>query len=207
MDLFSENEDAGAEVLTVPDADLLYFRQADLGQDADALFASLRAAIAWREEDIVLFGKRYQQPRLLAWYGESDASYRYSGKRYEPQPWITELRALRERIEELAQARFNSVLANLYRDENDSMGLHADDEPELGTRPVIASLSLGEERVFRLRHRSRRDIKSVRLPLPSGSLLIMRGDTQRNWKHEVPKERRPCGPRINLTFRSVRPLR
>jgi alkylated DNA repair dioxygenase AlkB len=191
--------------IDLPDGELVFLPRADLGGDPDTLFDLLRAEIAWREEQITLFGRRYWQPRLLAWYGDAGASYRYSGKLHEPLPWSPHLLALRDRVEHLADARFNSVLANLYRDHNDSMGLHADDEPELGERPVIASLSLGEERVFRLKHRSRRDLRPLRLALPSGSLLIMRGDTQRYWKHEVPKSRHPCGPRINLTFRLVHP--
>ena len=204
MDLFRDDESGGApEFLEAPDADLLLFRHLDLGAPEAEVFRSLLDAVAWRREQITLFGKTHWQPRLLAWYGDPDASYRYSGKRYDPQPWLPELDDLRARVEAVSGARFNSVLANLYRDGNDSMGLHADDEPELGENPVIASLSLGEERVFRLKHRTRQDLRPLRLPLPGGSLLVMRGPTQRYWKHEVPKSRRPCGPRINLTFRLV----
>jgi alkylated DNA repair dioxygenase AlkB len=194
------------EQISLPGADLLFFAATDLGTAHDALFEQLSEVIAWREESIQLFGKRYLQPRLLAWYGDSEASYRYSGIRHEPLPWIPVLDELRQRVEALSGARFNSVLANLYRNERDSMGLHADDEPELGRRPTIASLSLGEERVFRLKHRSRKDLAPLRLTLPSGSLLVMRGETQQHWKHEIPKQTRPCGPRINLTFRLVQPL-
>lgn len=200
MDLFPHAE---VETLDLPGADIRYFPSPELGQSAQAWFERLHNDVAWREETIRMFGKTYLQPRLLAWYGDPDASYRYSGKNYEPKAWIPALKSLKTIVEELAGARFNSVLANLYRDGADGMGLHADDEPELGDRPVIASLSLGEERTFRLKHRHRKDLKPVALPLKSGSLLIMAGDTQRNWKHEVPKVRRACGPRINLTFRFV----
>jgi alkylated DNA repair dioxygenase AlkB len=192
-----------AERLPLPGGELMLYRAADLGEEPATLFHRLHDAVAWRQEPITLFGKRYLQPRLLAWYGDPEARYRYSGVVHEPLPWLPVLAALRDRVEALAGARFNSVLANLYRDHRDSMGLHADDEPELGKQPVIASLSLGEERVFRLRHRHDKSIEPLRLPLPSGSLLVMRGDTQRNWKHEVPKRARPCGPRINLTFRYI----
>jgi alkylated DNA repair dioxygenase AlkB len=203
MTLFPAGDEG--QHIELPDGEVTFYDAVDLGGDPAEVFADLYREIAWHEEDITLFGKRYRQPRLLAWYGDAMASYSYSGKRYTPRPWIPGLEALRERIAALTGASFNSVLANLYRDQNDSMGLHADDEPELGAQPVIASLSLGEERVFRLKHRTRRELKPLRLPLPSGSVLVLRGDTQRHWKHEVPKSRQPCGPRINLTFRLVIP--
>jgi len=199
-DLFAS---AGGESVPLPGGELQLFRAPDLGAAPAELFTELHDTIAWREESISLFGKRYLQPRMLAWYGDADARYRYSGVSHEPLPWLPLLDALRARLETLAEAAFNSVLANLYRHNRDSMGLHADDERELGDRPVIASLSLGEERIFRLRHRHSKEIKPVKLVLPSGSVLIMRGATQQNWKHEIPKQTRPCGPRINLTFRRV----
>lgn len=187
----------------MPGGELLLYRAADLGADPQELFENLERELAWREEPIQLFGKRYLQPRLLAWYADAGVSYKYSGIQHDPLPWTPQLAVLRERVEALSDARFNSVLANLYRHHRDSMGLHADDERELGAQPVIASLSLGEERMFRLKHRHRKDLKPIRLPLASGMLLIMRGATQENWRHEVPKQSRPCGPRINLTFRYV----
>jgi alkylated DNA repair dioxygenase AlkB len=202
--LFSTAKTVG-EDLPLPDGTLVLYRQPDLGPSPAELFTLLNDTLAWRQESITLFGRRMLQPRLLAWYGDPQAVYRYSGQRHEPLPWSAVLGELRMRVEAITGARFNSVLANLYRDHRDSMGLHADDEPELGERPVIASLSLGDERIFRLKHRQRRDLKPVRIPLTDGSLLVMAGDTQRHWKHEVPKQTRPCGPRINLTFRWVGP--
>jgi len=159
--------------------------------------------IAWRSEDIVVWGKRYRQPRLIAWYGDRGHSYTYSGIRFEPLPWTDVLASIRGCVQAATKIEFNSVLLNYYRDQNDSMGMHSDDEPELGPRPIIASVSLGSERTFVLKHRTRKDLKRVRLPLQSGSLLVMQGDTQRNWKHGIDKQRRPCGPRINLTFRRI----
>ncbi len=191
------------ERLTPPGAEIEFWPQADLGRDFSRLFRELYESLEWRSESITLFGKRMLQPRLLAWYGDPQARYRYSGTVHAPLPWIPLLTELRERIEVLSGASYNSVLANLYRNERDSMGLHADDEPELGKEPVIASLSLGETRVFRLKHRSRKDLKPLRIELPSGSLLVMRGTTQECWKHEVPKSRVPCEARINLTFRTM----
>lgn len=200
MDLFAGMD---PEILPMEGADVRLYRAPDLGAEPQDLFDALAGSLAWREESIVLFGKRMLQPRLLAWYGDPEATYRYSGVRHDPLPWTPELAMLRKCVEAFCGAHFNSVLANLYRHERDSMGLHADDERELGEQPVIASLSLGEERIFRFRHRRRRDIGPVRVALPSGSLLVMAGPTQENWKHELPKRTAPCGPRINLTFRQI----
>ncbi len=194
---------AAAEPLGLPGADLLLLHQPELGEASAALLAELVRDTPWQQETITLYGKTHLQPRLVAWYGDEGASYRYSGKTYQPRPWTTRLLALRDRMQELADAPFNSVLLNYYRDHRDSMGLHADDEPELGEQPVIASLSLGAERVLYFRHKQRRDVPGLNLPLPDGSVLLMRGDTQANWKHGMRKLTRPCGPRINLTFRWI----
>ena len=110
---------------------------------------------------------------------------------------------IKSRVEKIAGIDFNSVLLNYYRDHRDSMGLHSDDEPELGRRPIIASVSLGEERTFILKHKTRKDLKSVRLKLASASLLLMKGETQHCWKHGIEKQQRRCGPRVNLTFRRI----
>ena len=130
-------------------------------------------------------------------------TYAYSGVSLTALPWTPELLTLKGKVEELCASSFNSVLLNYYRDHRDSMGFHADDEPELGLFPTIASVSIGEERQFVLKHKHRRDIDDIRLPLPSGSLLLMKGATQANWKHGVPKESKLCGPRVNLTFRNI----
>ncbi len=193
------------EPIALPDAELLFQPHCDLGFGHDALFERLLAETTWREESITVFGKTHLQPRLVAWYGDPGASYTYSGIQHEPLPWTETLAALRDHVGEVTDAPYNSVLLNLYRNERDSMGLHADDEPELGPEPVIASISLGEQRSIYFQHRHRRDVKNLNLPLPSGSLLVMRGATQRNWKHGLRKLSRPCGPRINLTFRWIDP--
>ena len=192
------------ERIELPGADLTLIRHPQLGETPEALLKHLLAETPWQQETITLYGKTHLQPRLLAWYGEPDALYRYSGKTYQPLDLTAHLRALRRRMEILADARFNSVLLNYYRDERDSMGLHADDEPELGYRPVIASLSLGEERVLYFRHKRDKSVRGVDIPLPHGSVLLMRGTTQDQWKHGIRKLRRRCGPRINLTFRQIR---
>ncbi len=199
-DLFSV---ADVERLPLADADLLLWPQVDLGYPRDSLLQQLIDDTEWRQEEITVYGKPYLQPRLSAWHG--DLSYRYSGIRLEPLAWTPILRQIKSRVETLTGLEFNSVLLNYYRDENDSMGMHSDDERELGQRPAIASLSLGEARDFVLRHRFRKDLKTVKLPLAAGSLLLMQGDTQQFWRHGINKMRRPCGPRMNLTFRKIIP--
>ncbi len=200
MDLFP---DAASEAITAPGACLTLHSGAELGLPRDELLDELVRTTPWQTGDVVLFGKRHRQPRLFAWYGDPGSSYRYSGTTLEPLPWTRRLADLRQRMEALADAPFNSVLLNYYRDHRDAMGLHADDERELGEQPVIASLSLGEPRPFRLKHRHDRGVAPLKLPLPSGSVLVMAGDTQANWKHEIPRQARPCGPRVNLTFRFI----
>ncbi|MBN7796865.1 alpha-ketoglutarate-dependent dioxygenase AlkB family protein [Parahaliea mediterranea] len=200
MDLFDHSP---FERLPLPDADLLLLRRIALSASPDALAERLIADTPWRRESITLWGKTRLQPRLLAWYGDPGSRYRYSGRTLEPLPWTPLLRQLKDAVERASGARYNSVLLNYYRDGRDSMGMHADDEPELGARPTVASLSLGAERKLVFRHRWRKDLRPVRLPLPSGSLLVMSGDTQAHWKHGIDKLRRACGPRINLTFRRI----
>jgi alkylated DNA repair dioxygenase AlkB len=172
--------------------------------ESDACFLELLDLVEWEQHLIRIRGREVASPRLSAWYGDPDAHYRYSGLSLEPRPWLPPILELKARVEAVCDAPFNSVLLNLYRDGDDSMGWHSDDEPELGERPVIASLSLGATRRFRMRHRRRKDLEPVAIDLESGSLLIMQGDTQRFWKHQVPKTRRTVEPRINLTFRSIR---
>jgi alkylated DNA repair dioxygenase AlkB len=192
---------AAGERIELPGADLVFWPRVDLREDYDVLLRRLVAQSEWRQERITVYGKPYLQPRLSAWYG--DLSYRYSGIRLEPLPWTPLLRELKDAVQALTGNEYNSVLLNYYRDGNDGMGMHSDDEPELGPRPAIASLSLGESRDFILKHRHRKDLDTLRLPLPAGSLLLMQGDTQRNWRHGIGKLRRACGARLNLTFRRV----
>jgi alkylated DNA repair dioxygenase AlkB len=191
------------ERLQIPDADLSYASAIDLGAPADALLRTLIDTIPWRSESIVLWGRTYAQPRLIAWFGDQGKNYTYSGLTLVPLPWTALLTQIRQRVELLTTVQFNSVLLNYYRDGNDSMGMHSDDEPELGPNPVIASLSLGEERTFILRHRTKKQLQPLRLPLASGSLLLMQGETQEHWKHGIEKENGPCGPRVNLNFRRI----
>jgi alkylated DNA repair dioxygenase AlkB len=187
----------------IPNGRLDYFPQAMGRQQADDLFASLRAQLDWALMPIIMFGREVMQPRLVAFHGETGLCYRYSGKTLEASGWPALLEGLRQQLERLLGEEFNSVLCNLYRDGSDYMGWHADNEPELGQEPVIASVSLGAPRRFVLKTRDgcqRHEISPAH-----GSLLVMSGTLQERWQHQVPRTSRPVGERINLTFRRVFP--
>ncbi len=166
------------------------------------LFNVFKSDVPWSQPSVRMFGREIPSPRLAAWYGDPGARYTYSGVTYEPLPWTTESMKLKCQIEEACGFLFNSVLLNYYRDGNDSMGWHCDDEPELGDAPVIASLSLGCTRRFRLQHRRCKGVR-IELSLEPGSLLLMLPPLQREWRHSVPKERTVDDARINLTFRML----
>ena len=201
-DLFSVQK--ALAPIPMQDAEVYYLRHLPLAQPPHVVMNQLIAEVPWRAENIVVWGRTYPQPRLIAWYGDAGMNYTYSGLQLTPLPWTETLLDIKSRVEAVTRTDFNSVLLNYYRDHRDSMGLHSDDEPELGEQPILASLSLGEERIFILKHKRDKVLKPVRLKLASGSLLLMKGDTQRYWKHGIDKEARPCGPRVNLTFRSIR---
>jgi alkylated DNA repair dioxygenase AlkB len=202
LDLFAALEEQ-LERVHLPDAEVYYLRRLPLTEAPHRVMRRLIHEVPWRAEKIVVWGKPYPQPRLIAWYGDPGSNYTYSGITLSPLPWTQALLGIKSRVEAATGADFNSVLLNYYRDHRDSMGLHSDDEPELGERPILASLSLGEERDFILKHKRKKSLKPVRLKLTSGSLLLMKGDTQRYWKHGIDKEAHSCGPRVNLTFRRV----
>lgn len=199
-DLFGSS---GLQSIPLKGGDVRYDPNIDLGTDPSALFLQLRDTVAWRQEEIVVWGKRHPQPRLIAWFGDEGKKYAYSGIYLSPEPWTPVLLRIREVVESATTHTFNSVLLNYYRDNRDSMGFHSDDEPELGPRPTIASVSLGTARTFLLRSKTDHPPVTKRLRLESGSLLVMAGDTQKNWKHGIDKETSPCGGRINLTFRQI----
>lgn len=182
-------------------SDFQYIEKCLEKERAFSLLQKFRAELSWQQQEIRLFGRKIPQPRLSCWYGDQDADYAYSGLRLQPLPWHPDLLVLRHLLQETLQYPFNSVLANAYRDGRDSMGWHADDEKELGAEPLIASLSLGAPRRFLLR--SRKGSETASLPLEHGSLLLMRGKSQKNYKHSIPKTAKPTGLRINLTFRHV----
>lgn len=168
-----------------------------------ALLATLLRDVPFRQDPIRLFGRTVLQPRLVAWYGDPTARYTYSGLTLDPLPWLPALAALRPRVEAAAATGFQAVLVNQYRDGADSMGFHADDEPELGPDPVVASLSLGATRRFVLVPKAKsQGAERLALALPGGSLLVMHAGTQAAYRHGVPKDAH-AGRRINLTFRSI----
>lgn len=170
--------------------------------DADRLLETLLTELPWHQDRIRVFGREHPIPREQCWIADEGMTYRYSGQTLLPTPWPEWLAPYAERIGAKAGEQFNSVLANLYRDGNDSMGWHSDDEPELGPAPVIASISLGGERRFRFRHRRDKG-RTLSLDLPHNSLVIMPAGLQDEWQHQLPKTRRPVQARVNLTFRRL----
>jgi len=170
--------------------------------DSNQLWNALQECIEWKQEPVVIMGKKIMQPRLTAWYGEDGKSYRYTGVSMYPHPWTTELLYIKEQIEQLSDHVFNSALLNFYRNGMDSVGWHRDNEKSLGINPVIASVSFGTPRTFHLRHYHQKDIK-VKILLTHGSLLLMRGETQHHWLHSIQKEPKLMDGRINITFRQI----
>ena len=200
-DLFSL--DGEFESIAMPDADVSILRDLETHATYQSIFAALRRDTKWVQRRMWMYGRWVDQPRLTAWHGDPSRVYKYSGIKEIPMPWTDLLRELKRRTEDCTDEEFNSVLLNLYRDQNDSMGFHSDDEKELGPEPAIASLSFGATRTFIFKHKTRKDLKPVSIPLPEGSVLMMRGPTQRHWKHAINRESQTCGPRINLTFRKI----
>jgi alkylated DNA repair dioxygenase AlkB len=197
MDLFT----SASSLVPIPieDGVLALQQQLALPLSNAEVLARLIAETAWRAEMVTVFGKRYLQPRLTAWHG--DARYTYSGLTLDPLPFTPLLLQIRAAVETATGQRFNSVLLNYYRDGADSMGMHSDDEPELGPEPAIASVSFGATRGFILRHK--RSKRTVKLELEDGSLLFMGGKLQQNWVHGINKSAKPLGERVNLTFRRI----
>lgn len=170
---------------------------------ANQFYTELHDSLCWQEETLIIAGKRVLVPRLVAWYGDDDACYRYSSVAHEPLPWIPPLLSIKAKIEQQTGTVFNSVLANLYRNGNDSLGWHADKEKELGQDPAIASLSLGAQRLFKIRHNKSKAILTFNLQ--HGDLLLMAGRLQHYWRHCVPKISKLTDPRVNLTYRYILP--
>ena len=170
---------------------------------AKELFDKLYHEIPWQQDEITVFGKTHPQPRLTALFGNEGKPYSYSNIVMQPHSWNSLLTFIKNEVEEICKENFTTVLLNLYRDGKDSNGWHADNEKELGRNPVIASVSFGAERSFHLQHNTISDAK-LKLTLQNGSLLLMKGETQHNWKHQIPKTAKEIKPRINLTFRIIK---
>ncbi len=170
---------------------------------ADSLLEKLLESLPWQHDEIFLFGKTIVTARQVAWFGDTNKCYTYSGKTHQPSPWTKELLLIKEEIEKRTDTSYNSCLANLYQEGEQGMGWHQDNEKELGPNPTIASLSLGAERRFDFRHKETRE--KISLHLAHGSLLLMTGNTQHHWQHQLPKTKKVTQPRINLTFRTIQP--
>lgn len=189
--------------IPLQDAEIIYLHDFISHDESIHYLEILLDQIDWQQNQIKMFGKVYDEPRLTAWYGDQGLSYTYSGIQLEPKPWTGVLQRLKEKVSEVAKTQFNSALLNYYRDGQDSMGYHQDNEKELGINPTIASLTFGAERTFQLKHITDKSIKRKDIPLKSGSLLIMAGATQHHWKHQIPKTKKHIGPRLNITFRVI----
>lgn len=185
------------------DGETHYFNEFLHKIEADLFFEKLKNQIEWNQEPIKLFGKTIMQPRLTSLYGNPEKPYGYSGIVMRPFPFTDFLMEIKNRIEEKAKENFTHVLLNYYRDGKDSMGWHRDNELVLGSNPTIGSVSFGETREFQIRHYVEKKIK-LKVSLSHGSLLIMSGSSQHHWEHQIPKTTKSLGPRINLTFRTIK---
>lgn len=205
MNLFDqfkeENNVLAVKHFDLPQADIILYEHFFTKKESDQLYKRLIENTKWQQDHIKLFGKQIALPRLTAWYGNSNENYHYSGISMPVNDWTEDLLLIKARIELYAKINFTGVLLNYYRDGQDSVGWHSDDERELGENPLIASVSFGETRLFQMRHLTDKKIKKANIPLTHGSLLIMQGSTQHFWEHRIPKTTKAISPRINLTFR------
>ena len=201
LELFSDNNSPWQSKL--PDAELSYYPSFWSKEEADMLFLKLLDEIPWRQDPITVFGKTYPQPRRTSLHSINNEPYSYSGIKMNPEPMSKTLNTILLKIKSVEKNVFTSVLLNQYRDGKDSNGWHSDDEKELGTNPIIASVSLGEKRFFHLKHKKNKN-QRLKIKLQHGSLLIMGGKMQENWQHQIAKTRREIGSRINLTFRKIK---
>ena len=204
MDLFSSiSKEPQSIKLNMIDADVEYFPSLFSKAESDKFYKLLMEKILWQQDFIKFYGKEMPIPRLTAWYGETDKPYTYSGIPMKPHYWSDDLLEIKKRIELVTGVEFTSVLLNQYRTGNDSVSWHADDEKELGRNPIIGSVSFGAVRTFQFKHKENKELKD-KIELQHGSFLLMKGETQHHWLHQIPKTSKPLQPRINLTFRIIR---
>ncbi len=189
-------------ILDLPDALFEYYPNFLDVDVANNFYKTLLHEIPWQQDNICVYGKNYLQPRLTSLFGNEGKSYTYSNITMTPHPWSELLLHLKELVEKQCNHQFTTLLLNLYRNENDSNGWHADNEKELGQDPIIASLSLGEERIFQLKHNTKKEVKQ-NIILKHGSLILMKEGSQLYYKHQIPKTKIQKKPRINLTFRTI----
>ncbi len=201
LDFFSEKP-ADGKTIKIQNGEYIYIPNFYTGTIADKYLTRLINDIKWEQESMKMYGKEVPFPRLTAWYGDQDKPYSFSGITLQPHPWSPGLSKIKNDIEAKANAQFNSVLLNRYRDGNDSISWHTDAEKELGQNPVIASVNFGAERKFQLKHKDTDE--RIEIVLQHGSLLIMQGELQHFWKHQIPKTKKPLGERVNLTFRVIK---
>lgn len=189
-------------VVQIDNGEYVYLPSFFSRPEADEYLNELKDNILWKQESMNMYGKQVNFPRLTAWYGNNDKPYSFSGITLNPNPWTETLLIIKSKIETKANVSFNSVLLNRYRNGNDSISWHTDAEPELGSNPVIASVNFGATRKFQLRHIKTKE--KIEIELTHGSLLIMQGELQHFWQHQVPKTSKVVSERINLTFRVIK---
>lgn len=191
-----------AGLTEVENGEYIFFPNFYSKSESDVILQRLKSEIEWKQESMNMYGKQVNFPRLTAWYGDNDRPYSFSGIKLEPKNWTKELYEIKEKVELISKVKFNSALLNRYRSGNDSISWHTDAEKELGINPVIASVNFGATRKFQLRHLKTKE--KLELELTHGSLLIMQGELQHFWQHQVPKTNKNVAERINLTFRVIK---
>lgn len=201
IDMFSKPPEYGKPI-QIENGEYIYIPNFYTKEIADKYFQRLIEDIKWKQESMKMYGKELPFPRLTAWYGDQDKPYSFSGITLQPHPWSPGLLKVKSDIETKVNVVFNSVLLNRYRDGSDSISWHTDAEKELGKNPVIASVNFGAERKFQLKHKDTNE--RIDIILQHGSLLIMQGELQHFWKHQIPKTKKPIGERVNLTFRVIK---
>jgi alkylated DNA repair dioxygenase AlkB len=189
-------------LIKIDNGEYLFYPNFFSKSESDFYLQKIKEKIDWKQESMNMYGKQVNFPRLTAWYGDNDKPYSFSGITLKPNTWNTELNEIKQKIEPISNVTFNSVLLNQYRSGNDSISWHTDAEKELGLNPIIASVNFGATRKFQLRHIYTKE--KLEIELSHGSLLIMQGELQHYWQHQVPKTNKFVGERINLTFRVIK---
>ncbi len=201
LNLFNDKPNQKEEIVQVKNGEYIYLSHFFDGADSNKYLTHFLESIHWKQEEMKMYGKLVKLPRLIAWYGDNAKSYTSSETELIPEGWTKELVTIKEMLEKTCQTKFNSVLLNLYRNGNDSISWHTDDEKELGENPVIVSVSFGATRKFQLRHKETKE--RIDIELQHGSVLIMQGALQHYWDHQIPKTKKQVGERISLTFRYI----